>query len=946
MYRAFKSRWLTGALLVLPVLFGTVWYAWSAYAALDRYVRASGTKKDFNRTLYQIALHDELEHDLRRLRLPERPATGRLPTYELYLSTESVDALNQHPVREDDASYVRGSIKKAGEIHDVSVRYRGSAHWNWIGPQKSLKIRLERGELLDDTRVFNLLNDPTPFGLEEQIILAIAREEGLLTPEYYPAWLRINNSDMGVYRYEAQPDEGLLRRNRRMPGSLYSGDADAADSVHGVGSLFFDRKGWTKVAWRTDSQKDEYPEIDRLLAAISKSTYREFATYALDTLALDKYALFDALDVVFGSNDHDYESNHKLYADPYTGRLEPIAWSYRAFHHENAFNLVENPLLLRLLLTPGYSARRDQVAYTLLTGKASVPAVRDRATKLFRELRPELEADPYWDAYKLLPRVSRFTRFMVRPMSTAKWFLASEDDLDDLSRRSRYLLDQLEADDLTARWRYTGQHEGRIDIEVGGHAAHRLDDVVVAADGCAGSFQIRADADLNGALDVESDSLIGSGELGAEAHIASYADLLPGIALEALEGKRPKAGNVRSVPQTRRYTYFVSSAECRPEYLAIILHSMVTGSSLRLDLALTETGPVAGQIARGAPADRVPQLEPGDSSPHPWALAPEPTVEIVDLGPEPLVIDRTRAFGAHQTVRIAPGTHLLLGPGVSLIFFGPVFAEGTLTKPIVLERKDPKQPFGGVALQGPGTSGSRWTNVQMRGGTRPKYSTIEFPAMLNIHATSDITLDGCRLAGAQGSEDVLHGNSITNLRLHELTIRDAPVDALDLEFVDAEIRGLVVVAAGDDCLDLMSAHVRLQDSVLLRCTNNAISAGEETDIAINNALMAESRSGVLAKNASAARLSRSVIYRAGTALRTARREIRYSGASSIRADEVFAVHCQDLRADSGGTRIEGDRFQTSLPGPGELSHLAEVLHLSEWAALDDTIAHLRASDTR
>lgn len=945
-YRFYKLSWLSGMLFVLPVVLGAAWYAWAAYAALDRYARAEDGGKEFNRTLYQVALHDELLRDLRRMNLPARPEGGRLPTYELYLGGESVDKLTRAQGKEEESSYVHGRLKKGSETRDVAVRQRGAAHWNWIGAQKSLKFRLDKGALLDDTRLFNLLNEPTAFGFEAEIILGIARErpEQLLVPEYYPVWLRLNNSDMGVYRYEAQPDEGLLRRNRRMPGSMFSGDSEVIDGARGVGSLFYDRKGWTKVAWKDDSQKDDYRELDRLLQEIAKGSYREFAEYAATSLNLDKYALFDALDVVFGCDAHDYKSNHKLYVDPYTGRIEPIAWSYRAFHHEPAFNLAENPLLLRLLLTPGYAAKRDHIVHQLLTGPASVPAVRDRTAKLFETLRPELEADPYWDAYKLLPAVSRFARYMVRPMNAEKWLLAAEDDLDDLARRSRFLLDELEADRLQAHWQFTEDRQGYIELNVSGHGAYRLDGVSVSAGECAGTFGVHADVDLNGRLDKAQDREVARAELGAAAHLATYRDLLSGVALEARIPGGPVRGKVKSTMQARRYGYFVSSAECQPSYVAISLHSLITGGSSRLTLPLNAGGNAERVPAPLLNAAAVPKLEPGDASPHPFSLPPEPIPERIELGPEPVVIDTSRTFSENQTVHIAPGTEVLLGEGVSLFFYGKVLAEGTLTKPIVFRPKDAQKRFGGIALQGSGASGSRLSNVEVSGGSRPQNPHIDYTALLNLHSTHDIELESMRLTGALGTEDVLHANSVTNLRLHELTIRNAPIDALDLEFADAEVRGLVVVGAGDDCVDLMGSRVDLTDSVLIACTHNAISAGEETDISAHNALMANSGTGLLSKNASVARLSRSLVYRTQVALQVHRKELHYSGTSSIRADELFAVGCQRLSDNPKGGELNVDQFQTTLPANGELPHLAQVLRLSDWAQLDLYITRLSTGE--
>jgi len=217
----------SGVVLVLPVLLGVAWYAWSAFARIDLYRRSSKDAPALDGELFQIALHDELTRDWRRLLLPGRPTDSPLRTLEISLPRESLDALDPTGTRKGGAGYVKGFLRSQGRAYEMRLRYRGGQHWHWIGSQKSMKVRLDRGDLLDGTRVFNLLNDVTPFGLEDEIILGIAREMGLLTPEYFPVWVRINNSDMGVYRYEAQPEEGLLRRSRRMPGSMYSGDSDA-----------------------------------------------------------------------------------------------------------------------------------------------------------------------------------------------------------------------------------------------------------------------------------------------------------------------------------------------------------------------------------------------------------------------------------------------------------------------------------------------------------------------------------------------------------------------------------------------------------------------------------------------------------------------------------------------------------------------------------------------
>ncbi|HZN94243.1 MAG TPA: CotH kinase family protein, partial [Myxococcales bacterium] len=469
LYRLYKASFLTGVLLSAPILLGVAWYAWSTYAGLDRYRRAAKVKdQPLDAELFQVALHDELTGDLRRMQLQDRPARSALPTFNLFLDRSSLDQLGRRGGQEGEESYAPALLQKDGRTVEVRVRYRGGQPWHLLGAQKSMKVRVDRGQLVDGDRVFNLLNDPTPFGLEEQLILDLSRRLGLLTPDYRPVRVRLNNADLGVYRYETQPDEGLLRRSRRMPGSLYSGDTEAVDPRTGDGALFSSVAGWQKVASRTPEEAQDFSELERLLEAVSRGTHRQFARFAAEELDLERYAAFDALDVVFGNSEHDYFSNHKLYFDPYAGRFEPVAWSFRGFNHEPRINMVDHPLLIRLKLTPGYLARRNRAVLELLNGSASVPEVRAAAQRHFEALYPELAADPYWDAYKLLPRVSRFHRFMVRPMSRGRWALAADAELEDYARRSRFVVDQLESGSAEGFW-----SAGGVVVRVGGQGGVR-----------------------------------------------------------------------------------------------------------------------------------------------------------------------------------------------------------------------------------------------------------------------------------------------------------------------------------------------------------------------------------------------------------------------------------------------------------------------------------------
>lgn len=935
--RIYKLGLLPGLILAAPLLVGTLWFAWSAWASVDRYRRAMGEDGPVDLSLYQIALYDELHRDLKRLTLPARPAHGGIPTIALSLSRDNLDRLNLQLAQQGESNeYVKGLLEKDGRVHEVNVRYRGEQAWQTLGAQKSLKVQLKRGDLLDGVRTFNLLNDPTPFGLEDQLILDLAREQGLLAPELHPVWVRLNNHDLGVFRFVPQPDETLIRRGQRIPGNMYSGDTEETDPQTKVGALFQSDRGWQKVADKDQEHPEDRRELTRFLAAINDASHLEFQRYAEAELDLPRWALFDALDVIFAGSEHDYYSNQKLYADPYRGKLEPVAFSFRGFQHEEGFNLVDHPLLLRLKMTPRYLALRDRAIYELLTQGASVPAIRTRAAAAMEAMADELAADPYWDAYKLLPRATKVHRFFLRPMTLDRWRLAAAAELEGLASRSRFLLDALEDPGLSlSRGAFApagSDHLGRYELEIRGHAAYQIERWQLLGP-CAGRYSVHPDLDQDGILDPEEVAVV-EAPLGEGDQPSGRRTLTARARLLPHPDPSPKRGRTLAEPVATRYGFFIRSSGCAPTGGNLVLSSLVTSASVRLELGgLPRPLPPVSTATVGAHV--VPRLRLGEEAPHPWSFPEPPPPRTITLGPGPVEFPDGRVFLASETVRIEAGTELRLGPGASLIFHGPVDAVGTSAAPIRVVRRASDQPFGGVALQGPATAGSRLVSWVVQGGSQAQAQAIDYTGVVSLHDSSDLLLEDWIISGTTLAEDVLHANGVRGLELHELRIDGAPTDGVDLEFVQGNLRGLRINGAGDDCLDLMGADLRLQDSLLSACTSNGISAGEETRLTAHGLLVAGAKAGVLAKNASEVTILRSLIFRVEQGLRARRKAIRYGGQSRIAGSEVFIADAKLALDFDKGSQISVDRVQTERPVDGELTHLLEqVLRRGSWAELE------------
>jgi len=921
---------------VAPALVICAWYAGAAVLSHARYVRAIDVEQPLTRELFHLHLHDHLSRDLRRLTTPRLVEKTELPSFNLHLSNADLDVLDENvPPKDGKANYVSGLLQRGRRYWDVDVRYRGRKHMHWLGAQKSWKVRVRDKRLVDGLATFNFINTPDPMPFDELIVMDLAREQGLLTPVYHPFRLLLNNTPMGIHFFSAQPDEGLLRNSLRIPGSMYSGNGAPADEETGVSLLWRDAKHWKKVAARLGvkgAMKDR-SELDLLLEMIAEATDVEFAAFAKDHLDLARFAAFDALDVVFGGNQHDFDQNHKLYFDPYKARFEPVVWNFRGWDHRRSVNRTENPLQLRLKGIPGYLLLRNRIVLRLLDGECAAEALRRRVEGVLEDLAPAQRADPYWDAYHVLPRMDRYHRQLVRPMDEARQTLVLEARYHRMAQRAAFLRSELIAVDLLVAVHSLPDAAGvaAVDLLVSGHGGVRVTGFTpIWPDGCRPArWSLSADTDLDGTPAGDRD--LGQAAGGAEAWLG--LELLSGAVLEPRPPNR-RRGAVRLADQARRYRFFIDGGDCAAEGVRVRGIDLLTEEELVREGTLSDaSSPPEDEVSPCR--SPVAPLTAGAVSAHPWCFPEEP-VGVVRLGPGTVEVPETRIYRAGQRVEIRPGTTLRMGPGASLVFQGPVIAEGTEAAGIRVEGTG----WGGLALQGPGTAGSRLAFFRIINGGIPAWGLGVYPGTLDVHDTQDVMIRDLRISGSRGAEDALHAAYVDGLVLDGVRIDAPPSDGLDLEFCQGRVRGLTVLDAGDEAIDLMGGRITVEDAVLAGAGGAVISVGEESRLKLRTALLSGGKHGLLVKNAGRAGLRDVLIHNAGTAVELRHRSARYDGDCRVKEKRARAAGSGAVVTD---TPWRGDGFSLGCaPGDDDLADLRDrVLRVSTWDDLDSRLQSLR-----
>ena len=466
-----KSRYfyriaaIPALLICLPGILLCLFYTWSAYASFDRYRDITHTDIPFNMEIFHIKLYDLLNKDLKQMSNKGPEGHSKIKNFSLIISSSKLETFLSGAENKNKRDYVPARLEHNGHTYKIEIKIKGQKSWNLLGRKKAMKLKLDKGELIDNNQEFDLINITNPLITGDKIITDIAKESGLLTPDLDFCRMDINGMDMGVFQYNAHADDSLIRKNKRFPGSIYISSLSIADKTQ---MLWTDPNKWKKESWYDANDKDKRDDLKRLLKYINSPSKKEFADFAENEMNIEKFATLDAIDIIFGSNTHSNRGIHTLYFDPYMGKWEPVADNFDGFKHEPKFNLADNPLLHCLQAQPKYIYLRNSIMNKLLKTSCHPSAVRFRGMKILSALLPDLSTDPYWESYKLLPKVDDFHRLMLRPMNTEQLKLVFDYEMATFANRHSYLVNELGKQTFKAEAPITLRHvaigPGRIEV--------------------------------------------------------------------------------------------------------------------------------------------------------------------------------------------------------------------------------------------------------------------------------------------------------------------------------------------------------------------------------------------------------------------------------------------------------------------------------------------------
>lgn len=245
----------------------------------------------------------------------------RVPRFDIELSPDAVQSLNEEPTVYVSASFSYGSER----VSNVGVRMKGEASFRRLSQKAAFKLKFD--EFVDAQRFRglrgmtfnNMVEDPT--FISERLSYYFFRSVGLPAPRCNSALVYVNGELYGVYANVETEDKAFLRRwFEDDEGNLYE-----------EGGLDFQPGNEAAFDLETNKSANDRSDLTALFAAIADS---EPSTYLQDVGAhmdMEHFLAFTAAEGAVNQWDMYgytvfYPNNFRIYRDPVRQRFVMLPW--------------------------------------------------------------------------------------------------------------------------------------------------------------------------------------------------------------------------------------------------------------------------------------------------------------------------------------------------------------------------------------------------------------------------------------------------------------------------------------------------------------------------------------------------------------------------------------------------------------------------------------------
>ena len=869
------------ALLILTIPGGIVF---GGLKDMIKFDNARNKKMEYNLVNLHFFTRVYLARTYQKLTARKLPSDTALPSFNLFVDEKDLESLELDLPASAKLQFKQShiNIDKPEFSGEAQFRYRGGLPLHWLYEKKSFRVKLPPFNTYRDERQFNLVNPSTNHTITDWVSYDMAKSIGILTPDYFPARVFVNNKYNGLHFFLSKIDESFLRKNNRMPGSIYSGDTilivnpylksyrksnTLFDNEDGTPAMWNDDRLWQKDASRNAESSASHEDIKMFVRIINDSDPLAFSQ-AFDTyFDKQKFYLFWALDNIVGTYHHDLFHNHKMYFDPYKGKFEPIEWDIR-FWTRGDVGLPVTPLFKQVLLNPILKHEFDSVIYNLWQ-QFPVNTIVDMIDDKNKIIVRELEADPY----RHHPDAANtyFGPNQVVPFSMDEYKDAIGKLKHTYTKRHEFIEQQLNISSGKYLIEEQSEQQFQITIAIDGNSPVNFNPWTLVPESLHDDYEI---------FRVYQDKIfpvLNNGELDR---------LYPGVSI--YKDPEPEKSSVLNIAVFGLESYPSSPLLYRYLIKGKNNHNLIISSGLTGKNAITSSKVIIEEVESLPDNSQTMSL-------HPWRLLlqKDSINKSIILSGE-VNVTEDLIFTGDQKVTILPGTVFTLAKDSSIFFYGEITAKGTAELPVIFEAKDRTEPWGSIVIQGNDASGSYLSHINVSGGSVAQRNLVYYPGQLNIHDVDSFQLDHCHISNNSIGDDALHV-AYSSGEIKDCEFNNTAFDALDMDIVDVTVSDSKFFNIGNDAIDLMNSKTMIDNVNIIGSGDKCISVGEASQVTIQNSQLENCLMGIAVKDKSIAHVENTeFLIEPGKAISLYRKNPRYSTGGELHGDRLYGITDEDI----------------------------------------------------
>lgn len=305
-----------------------------------------------------------IQKSINIMHLPYWFKESNLPIYRINIDPKDIQLMNDYLPKNVYADNLVSENKifvtaifESGDYYNenVEVRYRGALNSHWSHAKRSLLVKFPGDALFDTMKSIDLIVPRDRAYLIELINNSRLKRHGLVTPNMFFVWVKINNKDAGVYLAKERFSKSWLEKNA-IPddGEVFSQTVEASQEIPSLNSGSSAYNTWRRDIYETNNS---FEELETLFSLVQNPDDKIFEKNIGNIIDLEKWYKAIVVNLLVGGA-HSLEVNLNLLVNSATGKLEPLLEDMHIYEPdyrdaETTYKIFD-PITRRILSNPAF----------------------------------------------------------------------------------------------------------------------------------------------------------------------------------------------------------------------------------------------------------------------------------------------------------------------------------------------------------------------------------------------------------------------------------------------------------------------------------------------------------------------------------------------------------------------------------------------------------------